>query len=160
MSNEMIARFWAKVDRGGGRDACWPWLGAANKVTGYGAFHPGRRTDYPRTVSAHRFAASLAGVIDLGDPKQQVDHACHNGADCAPGPCPHRLCCNPAHHQKTGLAENVRNSHNANQWKTHCPRNHEYTPENTRTQVKGNTTSRKCIDCEQERERARRGNAA
>lgn len=147
--------FWAKVDRSGGPDSCWPWTGAANKVTGYGVFHPSRTSGYPRTVTAHRFAASLAGVVNLGDPSEHVDHACHNGAGCPPGPCPHRLCCNPRHHRPTGLSENVNNSHNANKWKTHCPKGHEYTPENTRTQAKQNTISRKCIACEQERDRAR-----
>lgn len=153
---EIVARFWSKVDRSAGPDGCWPWNAAVNRVTGYGIFHPGRKSDYPHTVSAHRFAASLAGIVELADASQHVDHQCHNNSDCPPGPCAHRRCCNPRHHQRTGLAENVNNSHNSNARKTHCPRNHEYTPENTRTQRKGNTISRKCIACERERESARK----
>lgn len=40
---------------------------------------------------------------------------------------------------------------NAN--KTHCPRGHAYTPENTRVQVKRTTASRKCRTCERDRQR-------
>lgn len=153
---EQVTAFWSKVDRSGGPDACWPWTGSVNKVTGYGAYHPGRRTTYPRTVSAHRFAASLAGIIDLADAEQHVDHTCHNGAGCPPGPCVHRKCCNTRHHANATRTENMNNSHNANKWKTHCPRLHEYTPENTRIQRRGNTISRKCIACERQRDSARR----
>ena len=150
------AFFWPKVDKSGGMNSCWPWTGAVNKVSGYGVFHPPRAAvGLPHTISAHRYAAASVGVVDLSDPRQQVDHACHNGTDCPPGPCLHRLCCNPLHHRKTELAENVNNSHNANKWKTHCPQGHEYTDQNTRIQIKSKTISRKCIACEQERDRAR-----
>jgi hypothetical protein len=123
------------VDRSGGREACWPWLASRNADNGYGIFHPSRTSGYPRTVSAHRFAAHLAGVIDIHDPTQHVDHTCHNNTDCPPGPCEHRICCNPAHHDRTSLSENVNRSHNSNARKTHCPRGHEYTAENIRTQA-------------------------
>jgi hypothetical protein len=150
------AFFWPKVDTSGGMNACWPWAGGINKVTGYGMFHPPRSAvGLPHTISAHRYAAAALGIVDLKDPTQHVDHTCHNGTGCAPGPCAHRACCNPLHHKRTGNAENVNNSHNANKWKTHCPRDHEYTPENTRTQAKGNTISRSCIACERERDRNR-----
>lgn len=42
-----------------------------------------------------------------------------------------------------------------NALKTHCPRGHEYTPENTRVQVKATTASRKCRACERDRDRDR-----
>jgi hypothetical protein len=151
----IVSIFWSKVDKSAGPDACWPWTGAINKVTGYGVFHPPRaRTEFPQTISAHRFAASMAGIVDLGDPTQQVDHTCHNGAGCAPGPCIHRPCCNTMHHQKTELSENVNRSHNANWRKTFCPRGHEYTADNTRTQERGNTVSRSCKTCARDADRA------
>ncbi len=34
MSDNDIARFWAKVDMSGGPDACWPWLGGTAKGRG------------------------------------------------------------------------------------------------------------------------------
>jgi hypothetical protein len=145
---DQVERFWSKVDRSGGREACWPWLASRNADNGYGIFHPSRTSGYPRTVSAHRFAAHLAGVIDIHDPTQHVDHTCHNNTDCPPGPCEHRICCNPAHHDRTSLSENVNRSHNSNARKTHCPRGHEYTAENIRTQVRDSTTIRKCRACE------------
>lgn len=36
-----IERFWSKVDRSGGPDACWSWSGY--HVSGYGMFRVGRR---------------------------------------------------------------------------------------------------------------------
>lgn len=152
---EQVEAFWSKVDRTGGAESCWPWTAAVNAKTGYGVFHPSRTSGYPQTVSAHRFAAHLAGVIDLADPSQHVDHECHNNSGCAPGPCLHRVCCNPSHHRRRTSAENVNRSHNSNARKTHCPRGHEYTPENTRVQRKTNTETRKCIECERARDRAR-----
>ncbi len=152
---DQVGAFWAKVDRSGGTEACWPWVAAVNRVTGYGVFHPSRSSGYPHTVNAHRFAAHLAGLIELSDPSEHVDHDCHNDTACPPGPCAHRKCCNPAHFRARSNAENVNASHNSNARKTHCPAGHQYTPENTRLQERGNTTLRKCIACERERDRAR-----
>lgn len=28
---DIVAKFWAQVDRSGGPDACWPWLGKKTK---------------------------------------------------------------------------------------------------------------------------------
>ena len=78
-------RFWAKVDRSGGPDACWPWM-ASTGSSGYGNFFlttDGNR----RTISAHRFAL----IVSKG-PIPDDAHACH---DCPGGD--NRLCCNPAH---------------------------------------------------------------
>lgn len=71
-------RFWSKVDRSGGAEACWPWTAACMK-SGYGAFMTlhGIRT-------GHRFAyESRNGVIPAG---LFICHHCDNPA-----------CCNPAH---------------------------------------------------------------
>jgi hypothetical protein len=62
-------RFWAKVDRSGGPDACWPWL-ACSDDKGYGWFSlPGGRH-----VHASRFSYELAnGPLSQ---KEVVRHTC------------------------------------------------------------------------------------
>ena len=134
-------RFWSKVDRRG-PDECWPWMAGVGSH-GYGAFHP----DHGVTVLAHRFAVDA-------QPGCVIDHTCHNGASCPPGPCPHRLCCNPALLEPVSNTENVNRSHNSNVSKTHCPRGHLYTVENTRTQVRARTKSRSCKTCAREADRS------
>lgn len=133
-------RFWSKVDKSGD---CWTWTGGQIS-SGYGAFHPVQG----ETIPVHRYVyANLVGEIPEGF---HVDHRCHNDTDCPPGPCPHRLCVNPAHLEAVPPQVNVNRSHNSNIRKTHCPRGHEYTPENTRTQIKSYGEGRKCKTCERE----------
>lgn len=132
-------RYWAKVDTSAGPDGCWPWTAGVNPKNGYGVFHRDGRIP----IGAHRYGAIEAGLIESGSPRV-VDHTCHNGAGCPPGPCPHRLCQNPAHFEAVTRAGNVNRSHNANIHKTHCPRNHEYTPENTRIHRDGGRSCREC----------------
>lgn len=73
-------RFWSKVDKSGGSDACWPWTAGTYKG-GYGQFwcketKQGRR--------AHAVALELhTGEVAGG---RLACHTCDN-----PG------CCNPAH---------------------------------------------------------------
>lgn len=70
-------RFWSKVDRSGGPDACWPWT-AYRDHGGYGVVH---RSGH--VWRAHRLALTLLG----GDrPGLFALHRCDN-----------RPCCNPSH---------------------------------------------------------------
>ena len=72
-------RFWSRVDKSGGPDACWPWTAGANYY-GYGALWVGGRM-----VPAHRVAYELTiGPIPEG---QEVLHRCDNP-----------VCCNSGHH--------------------------------------------------------------
>lgn len=63
--------FWAKVDRRGGVDACWPWLGAIHVVTGYGQV---------RYQSRFRKAHQVAFEITNGPMPEglEPDHTCRN----------------------------------------------------------------------------------
>lgn len=69
-------RFWAKVDRSGGPDACWPWMGYRNEA-GYGSFAlaPGRRGHHKPT-GAHRAAVIFTSGPITG--RQVVRHTCDN----------------------------------------------------------------------------------
>ena len=67
-------RFWAKVDRSGGPDACWPWT-ASRTDGGYGVFHPTKS----EIVGAHRYALEL----HLGRPLAGwALHGCDNPPCC------------------------------------------------------------------------------
>lgn len=74
---EQIARFWAKVDKSGGPDACWPWT--ATHRRGYGSF----RVCVGKTARAHRIAWEVTNGA-IGD-----RNVCHK--------CDRPICCNPAH---------------------------------------------------------------
>jgi predicted XRE-type DNA-binding protein len=72
-------RFWSRVDKSGGPDACWPWTGA-KFPDGYGYFSLGGIGR-----CAHRVAFLLSGgILNCGDL-------------CLHGPCNNPSCCNPSH---------------------------------------------------------------
>jgi len=81
-------RFWAKVDRSGGDDACWPWTGA-RLPHGYGAVRIAGVTRLThRLVWEFAHGAPPAGVIR---------HRCDNTS-----------CCNPAHLAEGSQADNLK----------------------------------------------------
>lgn len=147
-----VARFWAKVDRSGGPDACWPWTGSLNG-NGYGLFSFERRS-----VRAHRFAFLLAhGEF----PRQMTDHTCHNGSGCRGGrACPHRACCNPRHLEDVSRSVNTArgNAFVVSPYLnvTHCKRGHEFTPANTWRDKHGWRFCRECNRIRQAGTQARR----
>ena len=70
-------RFWSKVDRSGGPDACWPWTGY-RRQNGYGQVCVDGRIEV-----AHRVAWQLAnGPIPPETPN--VLHHCDNPPCCNP----------------------------------------------------------------------------
>jgi hypothetical protein len=76
----MADRFWAKVDRSGGPDACWPWRGYIPK--GWGGY--GRFWTSSGNKPAHRVAYEL-----LHGPLPEGVEACHS--------CDNPPCCNGRH---------------------------------------------------------------
>lgn len=104
-------RFWQRVEK---TEACWLWRGSGK---GYGEFRP---TPSHR-ILAHRFSYQLlVGPIPQG---LVIDHLCRVPR-----------CVNPAHLEPVTHKVNILRGvgHTAvNAAKTHCPRGHEYTPENT-----------------------------
>ncbi len=78
-------RFWSHVDRSGGPNACWPWLGS-RMGGGHGTMGK---------MGAHR----LAFILTYGDvlPGFVIMHLCHNPP-----------CCNPAHLQVGSYSDNNR----------------------------------------------------
>lgn len=82
-------RFWARVDRSAGPDACWPWT-LGRQAAGYGKC---KRDG--RTVLAHRLAYELVhGAVPAG---LIVRHRCDNPP-----------CCNPAHLESGTPKDNTR----------------------------------------------------
>lgn len=72
------ARFWRKVDKSAGPDACWPFIASIDEH-GYGRFHIGNRL-----IHASRAAFMFAN--DGVPSNRVVRHTCDNP-----------ICCNPSH---------------------------------------------------------------
>lgn len=82
--------YWARVDRSGGPDACWPWTGNPSRPTdgcagGYGHVSIAKITGQTCNVAAH-VPALLLTVGWYPGRKKVGRHLCHN-----------RICCNPSH---------------------------------------------------------------
>jgi hypothetical protein len=88
-------RFWDRLDRSGGPEACWPFVGRVD-TEGYGMLE-----FRGRTVKAHRMAYFHA-------------HGCW------PRTCRHTCdvkgCCNPAHLLDGTQAENMQDARERRQW--------------------------------------------
>lgn len=116
-------------------EGCWEWNGWHN-TKGYACMavnlHDGCGQ---KKKFAHRVVYELLiGPIPEG---KQLDHLCRN-----------RGCVNPWHLEPVTCKENLMRgeTHAArNVAKTHCPHDHEYTPENTI--IRKSDGSRKCREC-------------
>ena len=82
----LLERYCERVDKSGGRNACWPWIGTLNFRTGYGVIMENSTLRF-----AHRIAWELATGIQppkgrKGSARLVVMHLCDNPR-----------CCNPDH---------------------------------------------------------------
>lgn len=136
--------FLARIDKSAGPAGCWPWLGYTNPG-GYGMYGLGGQRLAHR-ISYEMFVGSIPeGLV--------IDHLCRN-----------RSCVNPAHLEPCGRGENVLRSPitmpYVNAAKTHCPRGHEYSLENTYHLVRPDGTNRRdCRTCKRVLQNVRRAAA-
>ena len=123
-------RFWEKVDKSGGEDACWPWQGVVHPTTGYGHFS----VSHSHLMPAHRMSYKLAiGEITHG---MTIDHLCRI-----------RRCVNPAHLEMVTHRVNLLRGETLaarNAAKTHCPQGHPYNDVNTYRMRNGGRGCRQC----------------
>ncbi|MGW4406574.1 hypothetical protein ACWEJ6_21270 [Nonomuraea sp. NPDC004702] len=122
-------RFMSKIRVTDG--GCWEWT-RGRQLAGYGYFNMGGRS-----LLAHR-ASLMLWAPDMEINGLQVDHLCRN-----------KPCVNPWHLEPVTQVENLRRQGEAI---THCPRGHEYTPENTYRSPK-QPRCRRCVTCARERQR-------
>jgi hypothetical protein len=134
-------RFWPRVNKNGPVPShrpelgpCWVWTGGT--ADGYGVFWLDGRLRKAHIVS-YTWAK---GEIPAD---RERDHLCRN-----------RPCVNPDHLEAVDHWTNVARGispHGQNAVKTHCPADHEYTPENT--YIIPGTGARVCRECARRRNR-------
>lgn len=142
---DITTRFNSKVIVAG-LDDCWLWTGKPDN--GYGRFWLNGRVDL-----AHRVAWILANG-EIG-PGLQIDHTCHNDADCVGGAtCVHRACVNPRHLEPVTIGTNVLRGVGitaTNARKERCSvAGHDLSGENLYITPRG---SRQCVKCQRQRVR-------
>ena len=149
-------RFWQKVNKDG-LNGCWEWTGSLDGGGYSMMWHEGR------CRRAHIVSYELAkGKVPEG---LQLDHICHKPETCEGGiSCLHRRCINPDHLEAVTQEENTHRGHHRPQKfyelghafqraKTHCPKGHEYTLENTAHRCADG--SRRCKQCDRDYANAR-----
>ena len=130
-----MPRIEARIDKTGGPDACWPWLGEMNNK-GYGrvAIHQfGVRV---RKVVHRVYFEALVGSLA---PDVVIDHLCRN-----------RCCMNLRHMEPVTSRENTLRGFSFAALEarlTHCPYGHPYNEANTGHWHPGKPSWRSCREC-------------
>jgi len=97
MEQTELERFWMKVDKSGGSDACWPWTAGRGRG-GYGKF----KSDSVKGgfAKAHRYSYALFYRVSIKDLQGKViRHTCDNPP-----------CCNPTHLLSGSAQDNTNDS--------------------------------------------------
>lgn len=129
-------RFWSRVSKKETNE-CWEWTGARNSK-GYGSFKINNVNWMP-----HRYSYTVTkGQIPDG---LVIMHSCDNSR-----------CVNPEHlfagTQSDNMLDCAKKGRHHCSRRTHCPKGHEYTPENTlikkQKRVGSIGTNRTCRECQ------------
>jgi hypothetical protein len=136
------ALLWSLVDRSGGPNACWPWLGQVNWA-GYGLVAASLAFSLGTTRTAHRLVFELTrGPIRAG---LQLDHLCRT-----------RGCVNPAHQDPVTGQENMNRVEWPKAQASHCKHGHPFDEANTLIAFdRKGRRSRDCRACHRIAERLR-----
>lgn len=121
-------RFWSKVKK---TASCWNWKAAKNSF-GYGGFSLNGKWKGSYRVSYE----DKNGKIPEG---LVIDHLCKN-----------KSCVNPEHLEVVTQKQNIMRGTwfaSLNAVKTHCPKGHEFTPENTISYKRKTWIQRQCRIC-------------
>jgi hypothetical protein len=133
-------RFFKKIDLSGDPDGCWCWLTGKGKAI-YGRFRIGGTSDTGPgdVIGAHRYSYEYFYGIKIPS-GMFIDHKCRN-----------RSCVRPDHLRivtpRINALENSGSPLAENHLKTHCPKGHAYSVENTYLSWRKNGTSRSCKTC-------------
>lgn len=109
---------------------CWEWIGARTPL-GYGRVGT---LDYAHRKYYERAHGAIPDGMDL-------DHLCRNPS-----------CVRPDHLEPVTRGENLRRGATLvaiNTKKTHCPKGHPYSPDNTYRRANGNRHCRTCVLAQQ-----------
>ena len=131
-TNILLEKLWNNSDKDE-TTGCWLYNGALDRG-GYGTIHY-----QDKQISTHRISAYLYLGFNL-ESEMWILHIRE---------CPHRNCWNPDHLYVGTPRENTadmdsKGREKRGRYKTHCPKGHEYTPENTRLDKRGCQNCREC----------------